>query len=1257
MNTRSRSRNLRGKRDRHGIALITTLAAVVVMTLLISAFFMQSLLNARIAYSSINQMKTDALAQSVVDIVIGELREEMRSKSDRYDASGVSGGPTPPFTYEPTGGLASNLISQKVLDTSETSLATTDVNYSHVSAFLKRSRNGLPMYTGGRVLGSSIDTQDTSLNGREIDQSHWYGTAGGPRLGRGPTGSDTGTNTPNWVIMTRSGVLETGWNNNLRYIDGTNRDNQNAAIGRFAFMIYNTGGLLDANSVAAPHDDDSWAGDFTELNKEFEATSSTLFLDLDALNTAGTLVDSSFSIQDVRESFVERRWGSNNLGFGTLADASMGSDEPGRFVQYLNEFAQNYSLSKVRTNGTTSDQVFLSRKDFLAWADRIDQSALDEDAPRFFTVNKKLKQSPSFRWPTTATGNLPTSNTTNIPLTQEKMASPGTALDNFSWEAGDSVVTRRFPLDRIDLIRFDRDSSDTEGNEIHKYFGLRRSSDDDSWDYCSPDSTSRTDSIKTLDQVAALGREPDFFELLKAVIHKDSLGVRGSPEVGATAGPGVVTNANYTFITPGAGMVDKIEDLQILRIGANIIDQWDEDDYPTSIIMDHDFGASYGNIAITAYGIENLPYISEIVFYNSSPFWPNDHPSDVMQREVDYWAAPEVVMPHQPRLTTTTDTPAYVSFHFTGENNLQSRDAAFNTAANGFPFFNRFQRNTGSSTDTTGFARLGSGSFSNYYPDPEMLGNGIGASDVSGAWDAIDFITNPTYGVRYQNPINAAPRIDSSAPLPYTGYSLDNAYIHYMGGNVLADESGFNCVATYLNHNGNYKVYNVFAGGVADPNGNRGVYDLFGLGGTSSLSIWQGGWETNATDFSKNYFPTHPDVARDILAHQNVGGTLLSNGSNGPFERAQLRLQGRGNYSIYKNDPRSSRLSLGSRYWTENVDQHARDGTETYGTGPNSRAPLPGTINVFSIETSSGWPGHDPDSTNRFLYFPVGFSENRQLATTAGNNRETYTSFYFDNYNATNVQSGRVRPADGALLGTVTDGSAKSIRVADSISRKDEAFPIILNRKFTSVAELGYVFRDMPHKTIDFWSSESVDKGLLDAFCLTTRESKNPPTEKIDLNSASPDVIASILTGAYRTEHGNTPSDYNVNAADASTVASLVTAGAPFNTIANVVDALGADVRSSPTVTVNSVRDGGTYTWPAIVPEREAYVRALSGATDASSTWNLLVDVVVQTGRYGLTSSALDDFVVEGEKRYWVEVSIDRYTGALLNYQLTPIKD
>ena len=71
---------------------------------------------------------------------------------------------------------------------------------------------------------------------------------------------------------------------------------------------------------------------------------------------------------------------------------------------------------------------------------------------------------------------------------------------------------------------------------------------------------------------------------------------------------------------------------------------------------------------------------------------------------------------------------------------------------------------------------------------------------------------------------------------------------------------------------------------------------------------------------------------------------------------------------------------------------------------------------------------------------------------------------------------------------------------------------------------------------------------------------------------------------------------------------------------------------------------------------REAPIRALA-SVGQTRVWNLMIDVVAQTGRYPQSATALDKFVVEGEQRYWVHVAIDRYTGQVLDKQIEVVKE
>ena len=71
---------------------------------------------------------------------------------------------------------------------------------------------------------------------------------------------------------------------------------------------------------------------------------------------------------------------------------------------------------------------------------------------------------------------------------------------------------------------------------------------------------------------------------------------------------------------------------------------------------------------------------------------------------------------------------------------------------------------------------------------------------------------------------------------------------------------------------------------------------------------------------------------------------------------------------------------------------------------------------------------------------------------------------------------------------------------------------------------------------------------------------------------------------------------------------------------------------------------------------REGVIRALSDVGQ-TRTWNLMIDVIAQSGKYGADAANVDNFIVEGEKRYWLHVAIDRFTGEVIDQQLEKINE
>jgi hypothetical protein len=71
---------------------------------------------------------------------------------------------------------------------------------------------------------------------------------------------------------------------------------------------------------------------------------------------------------------------------------------------------------------------------------------------------------------------------------------------------------------------------------------------------------------------------------------------------------------------------------------------------------------------------------------------------------------------------------------------------------------------------------------------------------------------------------------------------------------------------------------------------------------------------------------------------------------------------------------------------------------------------------------------------------------------------------------------------------------------------------------------------------------------------------------------------------------------------------------------------------------------------------RESVIRALCDSTQ-TRTWNLMIDVIAQSGRYPPNATSLANFVVEGEKRYWLHIAIDRFTGEVIDQQLEAVNE
>ncbi len=71
---------------------------------------------------------------------------------------------------------------------------------------------------------------------------------------------------------------------------------------------------------------------------------------------------------------------------------------------------------------------------------------------------------------------------------------------------------------------------------------------------------------------------------------------------------------------------------------------------------------------------------------------------------------------------------------------------------------------------------------------------------------------------------------------------------------------------------------------------------------------------------------------------------------------------------------------------------------------------------------------------------------------------------------------------------------------------------------------------------------------------------------------------------------------------------------------------------------------------------KQTVARALAELSQ-TRTWNLMIDVIAQSGRYPANARSLANFVAEGEKRYWLHIAIDRFTGQVIAKQIEVVNE
>jgi hypothetical protein len=334
-----------------------------------------------------------------------------------------------------------------------------------------------------------------------------------------------------------------------------------------------------------------------------------------------------------------------------------------------------------------------------------------------------------------------------------------------------------------------------------------------------------------------------------------------------------------------------------------------------------------------------------------------------------------------------------------------------------------------------------------------------------------------------------------------------------------------------------------------------------------------------------------------------------------------------GSHGLTFSDPRTQRFGMGilsTNYKTLISDtpwdnKALRQGINPFGSGRFLR--VSGCVPYVS--TGSGtWV--DPETPASPTWHFADLCENLSASTCRAPDPD-----------------GVLRPGDGRLA-TAAGYDAQG---ATAASPATNPRPVILNRPFLNVGEIGYAFRDQPWKTLDFFSTDTADVGLLDIFCLV--DSVPVTAGAVNLNSAPQEVLQAIISGADRE---TTAGASIFSQAQASDLAHSLRAQIFANPLLSVGEI------AQRTASLSTVSDFGTAADASIKSRREASLRALA-ACGQTRTWNLLCDIIVQSGRFAGSGTTAADFVVEGEARVWQSIALDRFTGRIVDKQTEPVSE
>jgi Tfp pilus assembly protein PilX len=373
-----------------GLALVIVLGFIVLLCLLVVAYFGRTTTDRQLAGASFNQMEADTLARGALDIIVADFKQEIASGSTSSILAGVP-------TYTPT--LAANVLPQR------TGTQATTPNLIRRSA----SPDSIPSPGVGSRASAVNSTTDVSANGRSISLARWNSHYLIPKSNLTDDASDPVASfvAPDWILLSRNGPSVQGnLGSGVTALNNRAVTNANYVIGRYAFAVYDEGGLLDINVAGFPSPTPAPA---SVLGRK----GTISFADLTALPTTS----SGFVTNTAINRIVAWRNYATVQPTGIFPGFTFTATASSNFATYFLDTARNFGVVNTAVSGGRTDQAFINRAQLIQL--RSDISASVNMLQYLATFSREANR------PTWGTGSL----TSRFPLARlgQVVPNPGNA--------------------------------------------------------------------------------------------------------------------------------------------------------------------------------------------------------------------------------------------------------------------------------------------------------------------------------------------------------------------------------------------------------------------------------------------------------------------------------------------------------------------------------------------------------------------------------------------------------------------------------------------------------------------------------------------------------------------------------------------------------------------------------------------------------------------------------------------------------------